>query len=83
MSKLKITVGQYNTLFAKAEEGLQTSWNDLSLSDKEINDRCNQNEELKEPDYCLGPVYGLYKKNANYIVDKILEELGIEVIEND
>lgn len=76
----KISVGQYNDLYATAEEGLQNSWRDLGISSDEINERANRNKEFNKPSV-LPNSYFLYQKNARYIVDNILVSLGIEVEE--
>ena len=85
MSK-KISIGIYNSLFAIAENGLQASWQDLGikLDNKEIDEMLKDNEEMqqKAQNSVLPPSYFLYKKNANNIVDQILEELGVEVEED-
>lgn len=74
----KISVGQYNDLYATAEEGLQNSWKDLGLSFDEISERANTNKEFNNPGV-LPNSYFLYQKNARYIVNNILVSLGIEV----
>jgi hypothetical protein len=80
MSKRKICGGLFNSLYATAEEGLQNSWVDLgiSLDGKEIEERIKDKEEFKRDDV-LPPSYYLYRKHSLYIVNKILDELNIEV----
>lgn len=74
----KINVGQYNDLYATAEEGLQNSWEDLGLSFDEIGERANRNKEFNDPNG-MSNSYFLYRKHARYIVNNILVSLGIEV----
>lgn len=82
MSK-KISIGQYNKLFAIAENCLQESWQDLGvkIDCDTLNEILKGNEEFqnKAKNSSLPPSYFLYKKNANNIVDQILKELGISV----
>ena len=73
----KIHDGLYNGLYATAEEGLQNSWSDLGIDD--VIERSEANPEFCCSSQLLPPCYYLYKKHANYIVDKILEQLNIEV----
>lgn len=81
--KKKISIGQYNTLYAIAEEGLQESWNDLGipLNGKVLDDMLKNNKKIQEKTKTspLPANYFLYKKNANNIVDRILKELKISV----
>ena len=81
----KISIGEYNTLFAIAENGLQDSWKDLGikLDGKVIDEMLKDNKEIQKASKgsVLPPSYFLYKKNANNIVDQILKELNIEVEE--
>lgn len=81
--KKKISIGQYNSLFAIAEVGIQQTWTDLGLTSDEVVARSEQNPELtdikKKSCSNLPECYFLYKKNANQIVDQILADLGIEV----
>ena len=79
--KKKINVGQYNDLYATAEEGLQNSWGDLGLSFDEIGERANRNKEFNDPSV-MPKSYFLYQKHARYIVNNILVSLGIEVEED-
>ena len=76
--KKTISVSQYNSLFHIAENILQQSWRDLGLTDAEIIDRSNKNPKLIDSSSGLEPVYYLYKKNANELVDKFLKELSID-----
>lgn len=77
--KKTISVSQYNALFHIAENILQQSWRDLGLTEEEITERSNKNPKLKLANSSgLEPVYYLYKKNANELVDKILQELSID-----
>ena len=83
--KRKICVGTYNGLFASAENGLQASWKDLGLSHEGLIERSENNKEMSEmanKNGVLPPIYFVYKKNANQIVDDILKELDIEVAED-
>lgn len=79
----KITIGEYNRLYSIAEEGLQSSWQDLgiSLDGIEIEEKLKNNSQIQElkKDSSLPASYFLYKKNANIIVDRMLKALGIEV----
>ena len=81
----KISIGKYNALFATAEEGLQNSWVDLGipLDGSTIDGILKNNDEIQNraSGGVLPPSYYLYKKHANYIVDKILKELDVEVEE--
>lgn len=84
--KKKISIGQYNTLYAIAEEGLQQSWSDLGipLDCKVLDEMIKNNKDIQEKakTSSLPANYFLYKKNANNIIDQILKELKISVADS-
>lgn len=63
---MKISIGEYNMLFASAEVGME-------LYHKEMN-------KLKPNAECMD-IYMISKRNANQIVDEILDRLNIKVEE--
>ena len=79
----KISVSKYNELFHIAESSLQSSWRDLGLTEEETKERSDKNQDLQKmsKETETSPVYCLYKKNANEVVDSILKSLNIEVEE--
>ncbi len=40
---LKITIGEYNSLFAKAEVGFEKLLNELGMNSEEVNRRSDEN----------------------------------------
>lgn len=81
----RISVGQYNSLYAIAENGLQDALVDLGINidGKTIDNMLKDHTEIQKHSKKEGlpPSYFLYKKNANYVVNNILKELGIEIDE--
>jgi len=63
--KRKLSIGEYNGLYARAEVVFHQLLEDFKFD-------C-----LKE--FSQEEIYRIYKKNANEVVDKILQDLDIEV----